>query len=346
MLDQVERNRRHGRGLGMVNAADTAVLAPTPTAAVTRAGQLRAVYLPTVLLAAAAGWLAWSGWNTLSSYGQLAAVRAGQLHYAGPVVLSFVLVVLVIEQVAPAQRRPILARGHLLDLGYLAAYAIVVLPLVTLLGAGFATLLEQHAGWLVLPRVAGVPSWCFVVIGLLAIDATDWLVHLVNHRFNPLWRFHSVHHSQEELSVLTTFRAHPLVHLSFVFTAVPGFVLAANSATPVTLLTAYACLGALPHANVRWTYGPLGRVFISPAYHRAHHRDSGRLDVNLGVVFPFWDALSGRAIFPSEDGRVIATGLGGRPIPVEQEVQRSRLARVFAVQWIEPFRKVKVTDAN
>jgi sterol desaturase/sphingolipid hydroxylase (fatty acid hydroxylase superfamily) len=43
----------------------------------------------------------------------------------------------------------------------------------------------------------------------------------------------------------------------------------------------YACLGALPHANVKWTYGRLGGLFISPVYHRRHHSPTERLDVNL-----------------------------------------------------------------
>jgi sterol desaturase/sphingolipid hydroxylase (fatty acid hydroxylase superfamily) len=53
------------------------------------------------------------------------------------------------------------------------------------------------------------------------------------------------------------------------------------------VLTAYSGLGALPHANVRWTYGRAGKVLISPACHRIHHAASGRLDINLGTVFPF-----------------------------------------------------------
>jgi Fatty acid hydroxylase superfamily len=213
------------------------------------------------------------------------------------------------------------------------------MPLVTLLGAGFATLLERQVSWLRLPHIALVPGWVFVVVGLLAIDATDWLVHLVNHKINALWRLHAVHHSQEEVSVLTTFRAHPLVHLSFVFAAIPGFLLAANAATPAVLMTSYACLGALPHANLRWSYGPLGKIFSSPAYHRAHHRSTGRLDVNLGVVFSLWDVLSRRAIFPRREGGLIATGLAGRPIPVEQQGDRPRFGRLFVIQWLEPFVK-------
>jgi sterol desaturase/sphingolipid hydroxylase (fatty acid hydroxylase superfamily) len=45
------------------------------------------------------------------------------------------------------------------------------------------------------------------------------------------------------------------------------------------VLTSYACLGALPHANVRWTYGPIRRLVVSPAYHRIHHSATGRLDI-------------------------------------------------------------------
>jgi sterol desaturase/sphingolipid hydroxylase (fatty acid hydroxylase superfamily) len=69
--------------------------------------------------------------------------------------------------------------------------------------------------------VPGVPGWCFVALAVLGIDAVDWLTHLANHRLGALWRLHAVHHSQEELSILTTYRAHPLVHVSFLFSAVP-----------------------------------------------------------------------------------------------------------------------------
>ena len=155
-------------------------------------------------------------------------------------------------------------------------------------------------------------------------------------------RLHAVHHSQEELSILTTYRAHPLVHVSFLLSAVPVLAVADNTATLAVVLTAYACLGALPHANVRWTYGKLGRIFISPAYHRIHHSATGRLDINLGTVFAIWDVLSRRAVFPAPDkdkdtDTVIETGLSGRPIPVEQASPRPRLGRTMLTQLAEPF---------
>lgn len=239
----------------------------------------------------------------------------------------------------PAERRPLLARGHLLDVGYLLFYAALVVPLIVLLGAGFAGLLARAEPWLVMLRLPDVPSWLFVVLAVVGIDAVDWLTHYGNHRITALWRLHAVHHSQEELSILTTYRAHPLVHVSFLISAIPILTVEANAATPTTVLSIYACLGALPHANVRWTYGPAGRMLISPAYHRLHHAATGRLDINLGTVFPFWGMLSRRAVFPARQsaGQVGRTGLAGRPVPVEQTSARPRLAQTMLSQLAEPF---------
>jgi sterol desaturase/sphingolipid hydroxylase (fatty acid hydroxylase superfamily) len=300
---------------------------------------VRRVYLPTLLIAALAAWLSWRGWLALAGTGIARSVDGGRLELAGPVVLGFVALVTVLEQLWPAQRRPLLARGHLLDVGYLLLYATLVVPLIVLLGAGFGGLLARAEPWLLLPRLTGVPSWCFVVLAVLGIDAVDWLTHYGNHRITALWRLHAVHHSQEELSILTTYRAHPLVHVSFLISAVPILAVGANAATPAAVFTVYACLGALPHANVRWTYGRAGRLMISPAYHRLHHAAAGRLDLNLGTVFPFWDMLSRRAVFPARpsSGRIGPTGLAGRPVPVEQAGPHPRLARTMLRQLAEPF---------
>ena len=307
----------------------------------TSARASRRLYLPTVVIAGLAAWLSWQGWEALEQSGVGRAINIDRFDLAGPTVIGFVLVVMTVEQLWPAERRPVLARGHLLDLGYLLFYALLVIPLIVLIGSGFADLLARDAPWLVLPRLPAVPRWCFVALAVLGIDAVDWLAHFGNHKITALWRLHAVHHSQEELSILTTFRAHPLVHVSFVISAIPILAVESNTATPAAVLTAYACLGALPHANVRWTYGKLGRIMISPAYHRIHHAATGRLDTNLGTVFTFWDMLSRRAIFPHRDGVPGPTGLAGRPVPVEQSGARPRLARTILTQLAEPFTSIR-----
>jgi len=297
----------------------------------------RRLYLPTVAMAGVTAWLSWRGWTALEDFGPARSISAGRYQLIGPVMIGFVLVVFTIEQLWPAERRPLMARGHLLDLGYLVFYAVLVVPLIVLIGSGFAGLLARVEPWLVLPRMPAVPGWCFIALAVLGIDAVDWLAHLGNHQITALWRLHAVHHSQEELSILTTYRTHPLVHVSFLISAIPILAVESNTATPAAVLTAYACLGALPHANVRWAYGRAGRILISPAYHRIHHAATGRLDINLGTIFTFWDMLSRRAVFPQPGGDAAPTGLASRPVPVEQSGTRPRLARTILSQLTEPF---------
>jgi sterol desaturase/sphingolipid hydroxylase (fatty acid hydroxylase superfamily) len=253
------------------------------------------------------------------------------------VVLGFVLTVFAIERRWPAEPRAFDARGHRVDALYFFVHALIGVPIMVLAGTGFSSVLAQHASWLVLPRLPAAPRALFVVLAIIGIDAFDWIAHFGSHRLEPFWRLHRVHHTQEDLSILSTFRTHPLVHLGFVVTAIPVLVLAANNATPTILLTGFACFGALPHANVKWTYGRLGRLLISPAYHRVHHRPTGRLDINLGSIFTFWDVLTRRAVWPDPAAGVPVTGLAGRPMPVEFGPAQPRYLRTVAAQLADPF---------
>ena len=195
--------------------------------------------------------------------------------------------------------------------------------------------MRRAAPWLVLPRIPFLPTWALVLVEIAVLDAFNWLAHFGLHRFTALWRLHAVHHSQEELSILTSFRTHPLVHTGYLLTALPAFFFLRNATLPVVAIAVYACLGALPHANVRWTYGRAGRVLISPAYHRLHHAAEGRIDINLGIVLTVWDVATGRAVFPNPGAVVPATGLGGRPVPVEQG-PAGHLRTLWA-QWADVF---------
>jgi sterol desaturase/sphingolipid hydroxylase (fatty acid hydroxylase superfamily) len=103
------------------------------------------------------------------------------------------------------------------------------------------------------------------------------------------------------------------------------------------LITIYVCIGTLQHANLRWTFGPAGRVLVSPAYHRLHHAPDIQ-DANLGVVLTIWDVLAGCARFPSRADSVNRTGLDGRPVPVEQEASAGPALLLVAEQLAEPFR--------
>jgi sterol desaturase/sphingolipid hydroxylase (fatty acid hydroxylase superfamily) len=281
----------------------------------------------------------WAGVADLLRQGRLETVlRAGWAELAAPVLVALVVAAGVCERIWPAEPRPVLARGHVQDACYVALHAIVVIPLMTLLSAGAAALIGAHAGWIELRPSQRWPFWLLVPLTIVAMDAANWLAHFADHRLGLLWRFHALHHSQEELSVLTSFRAHPLMHTTgFVLATIPAVALMPGRPIAPVLITIYVCIGTLQHANLRWTFGPAGRVIVSPAYHRLHHAREDQ-SINLGVVLTIWDVLAGCARFPSRSDAAGRTGLDGRPVPVEQDGAAAPGPLLLAGQLIEPFR--------
>ena len=296
----------------------------------------RRLSLSSFALAAITALILWVAVADLLRQGRLAAVlSAGRAELAAPLLIALVVVTGICERIWPAERRPVLARGHVQDACYLALHALVVIPLMTLLSVGAAALMSR-ASWLELRPAAHWSGWLIIPLTIVAMDAANWLAHYADHRVGALWRFHALHHSQEELSVLTSFRAHPLMHTTgFLLATIPVVVLMPARPIAPVLITIYVCIGTLQHANLRWTFGPAGRVIVSPAYHRLHH-DREDQHVNLGVVLTVWDVLAGRARFPARHAAVSRTGLDGRPVPVEQDASAGPLT-LMAEQLIEPF---------
>jgi sterol desaturase/sphingolipid hydroxylase (fatty acid hydroxylase superfamily) len=282
--------------------------------------------------------IVWVALAELLRQGRLETVlSAGRAELAAPLLMALVVLTGICERIWPAERRPVLARGHVQDACFLALHAVVVIPLMTLLSVGAAGLIGDHAQWIELRSTSGWPAWLLIPATVVAMDGANWLAHYADHRLDALWRFHALHHSQEELSVLTSFRAHPLMHTTgFLLATIPVVILMPARPIAPVLITIYVCIGTLQHANVRWTFGPAGRVIVSPAYHRLHHAPDIQR-ANLGVVLTIWDVLAGFAQFPARGDHVGRTGLDGRPVPVEQDSRSSTAPLLLARQLIEPF---------
>ena len=151
-----------------------------------------------------------------------------------------------------------------------------------------------------------------IVIGVLALDFSSWLVHVVMHKIPLLWRFHLIHHSDTNVDVTTGLRHHPGDSLlRGIFFLLLIFV----SGAPVYAVMIYQTLvvlsTAFTHANIRLP-GKLDKVLsyvvISPNMHKVHHHwKQPFTDSNYGAVFSFWDRLLGT--FKKLDIKEIRYGL-------------------------------------
>ena len=326
--------------------SDTAIRSQSVVPAVSHRRTISSrVYLPALSIVAVAIVLVAIGLSSRwGGSGFAGSMTDQRVVVVGPVTIGILLLFMVVERLRPAQRRAFFARGYRQDVLYTVLNATLVVPLVVALSLSFAEVARHSLPWIVVPRFEFLPRWLVIALIFVAMDACNWTAHMANHRVRMLWRFHELHHSQEDMSVLTVFRTHPLIHVSYLIALIPGIVLVANGEVTTTLLVVYAAVVAFEHSNTNLSFGPLNRIFCSPNYHRIHHRVEGRQDVNLGFALTVWDQLSGRAVFPTKETIRIDTGLPGRPLAVEQSAPRARHLSVFVAQLLGPFRPLEVRE--
>ncbi|HET7561653.1 MAG TPA: sterol desaturase family protein [Rhodanobacteraceae bacterium] len=202
-----------------------------------------------------------------------------------------------LERLASVRKQSIFRPEFLTDLGYFALNSLFVglvlgAPLV-LMGAAVHQLIPSA----VLEVIAAWPAWLRLVLALLVGEVGFYWGHRMSHEIPFLWRFHSVHHSAEEIDFLTNTRAHPV---DMVFTRMWGFIpvialgLTGDSTTVTALVLVLGTLwGFFIHANVRWRFGFMEHVIATPFFHRWHHTDDRRRDGNYAAMFPFVDHLFG-----------------------------------------------------
>lgn len=170
-------------------------------------------------------------------------------------------------------------------------------------------------------RVAGLPTFTLddlwpgvtdvalvsFVLYLLLFDFVDYWLHRGQHTFGWWWQLHALHHSQRQMTMWTDNRNHLLddVIRDSVFVLV-ALAVGVPPAQFVAIVALTQLVESLSHANVRLSFGPLERVFVSPRFHRLHHaiglghesRGPGSLGGhNFAVLFPLWDLLFGSARF-------------------------------------------------
>ena len=169
-----------------------------------------------------------------------------------------------------------------------------------LLGTAFAllsTLLPTPG-----PRpLEGLPFALQALLYFAVADFCVYWLHRTQHAVPWLWAFHSVHHSQTELTFVTSQRVHPIDHLfQDVLMFLPLSLLGFHEAAWIPLYLASELTLALQHSRLPWTYGPLYRLLVSPVFHQCHHaRAPAYRDRNFAGIFSVWDYLFGTAVKPA-----------------------------------------------
>ena len=138
-----------------------------------------------------------------------------------------------------------------------------------------------------------------IIISFLVLDFFGgWLVHFIQHKTPLLWRFHVIHHSDNNVDVTTGLRHHPIESLlRGLFFLMAILVSGAPMYAVMIFQTILVVSTAFTHANIRlprWVNNAIGWLLVSPEMHKVHHHyKQPYTDSNYGAVLSVWDRLLG-----------------------------------------------------
>jgi lathosterol oxidase len=164
--------------------------------------------------------------------------------------------------------------------------------------------------------VRALPLAVQFLAAILVADLAQYAVHRAFHRIPLLWRFHAVHHSSRDMDWLAGSRLHVVDAVATrALVLVPLQLLGFAEPALYAYLVFVSFHAVFIHANVRFSFGALERLLVTPRFHHWHHAAAEEArDRNFAVHLPWLDRLFGSAYLP--DGQWPERyGIAGDPVP-------------------------------
>jgi sterol desaturase/sphingolipid hydroxylase (fatty acid hydroxylase superfamily) len=227
--------------------------------------------------------------------------------------LSLWLTILVaifvpLERLFAVHPQKILRKEILVDLGYYFFNSLIAALVLSTLAGPLAWAVHRVMPQSFLELTGSWPLWARMLAALVAGEVGYYWGHRLSHEIPFLWRFHSIHHSAEEIDFLVNTRAHPIdMVFGRVCNLLPIYILglgspvgAEGTLVPVVTILIATMWGFFIHANLRWRFGPLEWIISTPGFHHWHHTKNGPINRNYASTLPWLDRIFGTHYLPNE----------------------------------------------
>jgi sterol desaturase/sphingolipid hydroxylase (fatty acid hydroxylase superfamily) len=134
-------------------------------------------------------------------------------------------------------------------------------------------------------------KWIFA---FLLYDLAIYAWHVASHKYEFLWRFHKVHHSDKSFNVSTGFRFHVFdLFLEIPYKCLFVILIGVDAYLVLAIETIQLFFIFFHHSNISFeNEEKLSNFIITPSLHRTHHSTlRSEHDSNYGIVLAFWDQL-------------------------------------------------------
>ncbi len=136
-------------------------------------------------------------------------------------------------------------------------------------------------------------KWIFT---FLLYDLAIYVWHVANHKYEFLWRFHKVHHSDKSINASTGFRFHVFdLFLEILYKCIFVILIGVDAYLVLVMEAIQSFFIFFHHANITFeNEQKSSQYIITPYLHRTHHSTlRSEHDSNYGIVLVFWDELFG-----------------------------------------------------
>jgi len=222
--------------------------------------------------------------------------------------VGFVVLFAPLERFFAVHPHKFLRKGMVTDLGYYFLNSLLPAVLLGVPISAVAWAAHRVVPGSFLEATGGLPFWAGALAAFVASEVGYYWGHRWSHEVPWLWRFHSIHHSAEEMDFLVSSRAHPfdtvfgrfcaLVPVYLLGLAGPGKLAGSEVVVVVTLIS--AAWGYFIHANLRWRFGPLEWLVSTPVFHHWHHTKTGPINRNFSSNLPWLDWIFGSLYLPNQ----------------------------------------------
>jgi sterol desaturase/sphingolipid hydroxylase (fatty acid hydroxylase superfamily) len=216
------------------------------------------------------------------------------------VLLKYLLPIFILERLSGGSTTQYKSAEFRQDLVYWiirtsGAYRALLTTFVLLVLAPNLKIFDLH----LLDRFVPHPhNFARLVVYYVIADFTAYWVHRLQHRSRFLWAFHTTHHSQRNMSFITLNRMHPFEEIFHtILTYTPTVLLGATAQDLVPIVWLLSIVAFLQHSQVRWKFGILEKILVTPHFHAIHHSaDPAHRDRNFGVSLSIWDYCFGTSV--------------------------------------------------
>ena len=215
--------------------------------------------------------------------------------------LGSTFIFMTLEKLFPRYKNQVILRQEWgLDLFYFCFNHLMISAILI-----FANYQASHFNWAVSPSlqqtIQSIPVLLQVALIIICADFVLYWEHRLYHEVKLLWPVHAVHHSVENLDWLAGSRGHFLqVFSERALVMVPLYLLGADK-TALDIYVTFAALQAiLIHCNLKFSFGPLKYIFVTPQFHHWHHSsERPAIDTNYSAHTVLFDRLFGTYHMPA-----------------------------------------------